>query len=239
MKHKSSDTVGARLRSERRRLDLSQEAFAALGGVSKRSQIDYEKNRVKPASLYMEGIAGNGADVLYILTGSRAPQAAPYASSGAAERSENLSSEEGRLLNFEGSPGAAEWSVDLSSEARPEYPETELELVCDRLESSLGAAVNDFTPLVFVVPGGATLRPSLGALRAAFFDASRASALARKQAQDLERIYALTVHSVDELRFAAAQWGHPADENFPAMELLGDIQQIIEGLFPLDPMVGA
>lgn len=60
-----------RLREERERLGLSQEKFGALGGVLKRAQINYEKGERHPDSAYLAAIAAAGADVLYILTGSR------------------------------------------------------------------------------------------------------------------------------------------------------------------------
>lgn len=61
---------GARLRSERERLGLSQSAFAALGSSSKGSQILYEKG-APPTADYLAVVAAAGADVLYILTGER------------------------------------------------------------------------------------------------------------------------------------------------------------------------
>ncbi len=61
-----------RLREERERLDLSQTAMAALGGVQKRAQINYESGERAPDAKYLEGIAKAGVDVLYVLTGQRA-----------------------------------------------------------------------------------------------------------------------------------------------------------------------
>lgn len=66
--------LGQRLRAERKRLGLSQEAFAALGGVKKVAQINYERGSRKPNADYLKGIADAGADILYILAGS-APDA--------------------------------------------------------------------------------------------------------------------------------------------------------------------
>ncbi|HEL3749990.1 TPA: helix-turn-helix transcriptional regulator [Stenotrophomonas maltophilia] len=64
------NTFGQRLRDERTRLGLTQEAFGALGGVRKQAQIKYENGTRKPDSSYFEGIAAAGADIGYILTGS-------------------------------------------------------------------------------------------------------------------------------------------------------------------------
>ncbi|KOQ71566.1 helix-turn-helix transcriptional regulator [Stenotrophomonas maltophilia] len=63
-------TPGQRLREERTRLGLTQEAFGALGGVRKQAQIKYEKGERKPDSSYFEGIAAAGADIDYVLTGT-------------------------------------------------------------------------------------------------------------------------------------------------------------------------
>lgn len=65
------DTIGERLKSERKRLGLSQEAFAVLGGASKPSQVRYENGERSPDGVYLSSIASQGADVLYILTGVR------------------------------------------------------------------------------------------------------------------------------------------------------------------------
>ena len=54
-------------------MGLTQERFAVLGGVLKRAQLNYEKGERQPDSEYLSSIAAAGADVLYILTGTRAP----------------------------------------------------------------------------------------------------------------------------------------------------------------------
>lgn len=66
------NTPGERLRAERTRLGLSQEAFAAHGGVKKLAQINYERDKRKPDAKYLEGIAAAGADVAFIVTGETA-----------------------------------------------------------------------------------------------------------------------------------------------------------------------
>lgn len=62
---------GQRLRAERQRLGLSQDAFAALAKQSRKSQINYEKGDRSPDLHYLAAIAEAGADVGYILTGRR------------------------------------------------------------------------------------------------------------------------------------------------------------------------
>ena len=69
-------TIGARIREERNRMALSQEAFGAIPGVTKQAQIKYEKDERHPDTLYLAAIVAAGADVLYILTGQRSGVAA-------------------------------------------------------------------------------------------------------------------------------------------------------------------
>lgn len=64
-------TIGARLLEERNRLGLNQTEFAARGGVGKATQINYEKGERSPDASYLQAIADEGADVLYIVTGRR------------------------------------------------------------------------------------------------------------------------------------------------------------------------
>lgn len=71
------NSIGERLREERERLGKNQTEFGALGGVQMRAQINYEQNKRQPDAAYLSSIAATGADVLYILTGSRSGQAQP------------------------------------------------------------------------------------------------------------------------------------------------------------------
>lgn len=64
-------TVGKRLKEERERLRLSQTDFAAVGGVGRKSQFNYEEDERKADTAYLEKIAAIGADVRYIITGDR------------------------------------------------------------------------------------------------------------------------------------------------------------------------
>lgn len=65
------DTFGQRLKEVRLGLNLSQSEFAALGGVQKRAQINYEQSERKPDSDYLKAIAAHGVDVRYVVTGER------------------------------------------------------------------------------------------------------------------------------------------------------------------------
>ena len=78
-----------RLRTERERLELSQQGLAEKCGVTARSQRNYESGERNPDSAYLAAIAAAGADVLYILTGQRsgAAAAAPVAAEPAAQLS--------------------------------------------------------------------------------------------------------------------------------------------------------
>lgn len=64
-------SIFLRLREERERLGLTQEAFGTAGGVLKRAVINYEKGERFPDVSFLAGVANVGADVLYIVTGKR------------------------------------------------------------------------------------------------------------------------------------------------------------------------
>lgn len=64
-------SINTRLRDEREKLAISQEAMGEIGGVKKLAQINYEKGDRSPDANYLAAIAAAGADVLYILTGER------------------------------------------------------------------------------------------------------------------------------------------------------------------------
>jgi transcriptional regulator with XRE-family HTH domain len=66
------DVFGERLKSERLRLGLKQAEFAALGGVQKHAQFQYEKGMRRPNSDYLSAITTAGVDAHYLLTGEKA-----------------------------------------------------------------------------------------------------------------------------------------------------------------------
>lgn len=66
-----------RLKEERKRLGLNQDEFAALGGVKKGAQFNYENGSRNPDSEYLTAIAAAGVDVLYLLTGEQTSSALP------------------------------------------------------------------------------------------------------------------------------------------------------------------
>lgn len=69
--------MNERLREERKRIGMTQDAISVVGGVSKRTVIDWEKGVFPPTSQYLAAIAVAGADVQYILTGIRSGSALP------------------------------------------------------------------------------------------------------------------------------------------------------------------
>ncbi|PNG40971.1 hypothetical protein A1354_12425 [Pseudomonas asplenii] len=60
-----------RLRGERTRLGLNQTDFAALAGVTKKTQMLYEAGDRVPDAHYMSAIAQAGADLYFIITGQK------------------------------------------------------------------------------------------------------------------------------------------------------------------------
>ncbi|WP_232338784.1 helix-turn-helix domain-containing protein [Burkholderia cenocepacia] len=63
--------VGSRLREERLRIGLSQDEFAAVGGITRRSQSAYESDERSPDASYLLGVRAIGVDIYYVLTGER------------------------------------------------------------------------------------------------------------------------------------------------------------------------
>jgi transcriptional regulator with XRE-family HTH domain len=70
-KHPLSDSVGQRLREERRKTGLNQEQLGAIGDVSRHSQAEYEAGKTHPNTAYLNKIAKTGVDVCFVLTGRR------------------------------------------------------------------------------------------------------------------------------------------------------------------------
>lgn len=81
-------TIGGRLREERQRLGYNQGDFGALAGVSKTTQLNYEKDDRNPDALYLAAVGVAGVDALYVITGThKTPDA------------ESLSHEEAHLIS--------------------------------------------------------------------------------------------------------------------------------------------
>lgn len=71
--------LGNRLREERDRIGMTQPVFAEAAGAKKRTLIDWEKGVSSPTATQLEALAAIGVDVLYVLTGRRAPAGNGYA----------------------------------------------------------------------------------------------------------------------------------------------------------------
>lgn len=65
--------IGRRLRDERTRLGLSQEAFGTKVGTTGRTIKKYEGNETSPRANELLVAWGFGLDVLYVITGQRTP----------------------------------------------------------------------------------------------------------------------------------------------------------------------
>jgi transcriptional regulator with XRE-family HTH domain len=63
----------SRLREERKRLGLSQEALAEIGGVKLNAQSNYETAKRAPDADYLARVAEQGVDVGFLFTGLRTP----------------------------------------------------------------------------------------------------------------------------------------------------------------------
>ena len=77
--------IGERLKEERVRLGFNQGDFAAIAGVAKTSQFNYEKGERSPDAGYLAALAEKGLDVLYVITGERKPFSADSISAEEAE----------------------------------------------------------------------------------------------------------------------------------------------------------
>lgn len=67
----NTSTFSELIRTERRRLGLTQQAMADAGRVSKRSQVSYESGARVPDIRYVRNVCQVGADALFLVTGSR------------------------------------------------------------------------------------------------------------------------------------------------------------------------
>lgn len=61
--------LASRLKEERVRLGLNQDAMAAAAGLKRNAQIRYEKGDRSPDAVYLEAVAGLGVDIGYVITG--------------------------------------------------------------------------------------------------------------------------------------------------------------------------
>lgn len=67
-------TFGKRLRTERKRIGLTQAAMAAACGVRSNAHMAYEKGVRTPRADYLREAVKLGVDCSYVLTGQRTPE---------------------------------------------------------------------------------------------------------------------------------------------------------------------
>lgn len=67
-----TENIGDRLRLAREELNLSQEELAAATGVSRATQINYERGETEPNTAYLRSVQKQGIDVAELLFGSGA-----------------------------------------------------------------------------------------------------------------------------------------------------------------------
>ncbi|MDR1228644.1 MAG: helix-turn-helix domain-containing protein [Azoarcus sp.] len=99
--------MGERLKEERKRLDYSQESFAALAGITRIPYREWEKGNTVPNALHLAALGAAGADVLYILTGRR-------------EITDIAAREAALLDNYRHSPNAGKEAIERTAFALAE-----------------------------------------------------------------------------------------------------------------------
>ena len=83
--------IGLRIKEERERLSLSQQKLAELINISKRTLIDWEKDRTSPTAVQLSALMDIGMDVMYIVAGNRSGSInAPYGTVNNADEAEML-----------------------------------------------------------------------------------------------------------------------------------------------------
>jgi len=65
--------MGVRLKSERQKLNITQQELANIGGVQSNAQGKYERGKRYPRADYLEKISLVGIDILYVVTGRYTP----------------------------------------------------------------------------------------------------------------------------------------------------------------------
>jgi transcriptional regulator with XRE-family HTH domain len=68
------ESLSSRLRDERKRLCLTQAAFAKIGGVAANAQVHYESGSRCPKADYLQRISAVGVDINYVISGNFTPK---------------------------------------------------------------------------------------------------------------------------------------------------------------------
>lgn len=90
------NTIGERLREERVRLGMSQSAFGATAGVTKTTQINYEKGARAPDAEYLAAAHRIGVDIHYVIAGVRSAAADLQPEESALVENYRAAGEEGK-----------------------------------------------------------------------------------------------------------------------------------------------
>lgn len=88
--------MSSRLREERERLGITQDAMATAGGVTKLTAFNYENNR-DPSAAFLANVAKIGVDFQYVMLGVRGQSA-----SESLTRGERATLDHYRSTNEEG-----------------------------------------------------------------------------------------------------------------------------------------
>ena len=76
------------MRDERLRIGPSQDEFATVGGVARRSQSAYESDERSPDASYLLAVREIGVDIGYVLTGERSTAGEPASEAGGRDADE-------------------------------------------------------------------------------------------------------------------------------------------------------
>lgn len=68
-----NENYGDRIRSERRRIKMTQSRFALATGVTQPTQVGYENGSRIPNIHYLNRASAIGVDIVYVVLGKRAP----------------------------------------------------------------------------------------------------------------------------------------------------------------------
>jgi len=94
--------LGERLREERERLDLSQEAFAEWADSNRRTVLSWEQGHTAPDGFRLMKLASAGVDVVYVLTGQRGSALLSREETALLDNYRNSTDEGRRLLRETG-----------------------------------------------------------------------------------------------------------------------------------------
>jgi transcriptional regulator with XRE-family HTH domain len=137
IKKELMDTVGKRLREERLRLGLSQDEFASIGGLTRRTQTHYETDGRPPDTSYLRALAGIGVDVVYVLTGETSINTLSIEESEVLSGYRQLNEAGKAMVQAVIASGVNSGSMSVSGE--PAVPEKRVKRLSENRRASLDA----------------------------------------------------------------------------------------------------